>query len=136
MELTILEMTNKDPQFYPLMGPFLARRNIVRELGFPLWDEDDKTWFICLVDGQVAGFCAFRKDKKAIHLVSAYTLPAHRRHGVYSQLFHFRLLALPKPCHVTAMVTTSACPTFVKEGFTAMSSRSTGRYTRMERDYE
>lgn len=41
-------ITNTDPGFYPLLGPFLARREVVKTVGGPLWDDDTKTWFVAL----------------------------------------------------------------------------------------
>ncbi|HEU4752519.1 MAG TPA: ParB/RepB/Spo0J family partition protein, partial [Armatimonadota bacterium] len=37
-----MTLTNQDPEFYPLLGPYLSRREIVAELGGSVWDDDGK----------------------------------------------------------------------------------------------
>jgi hypothetical protein len=63
----IKSMTNKDADFYPTMGPFLSRRDIVASVGGPVWDEDDKAWFVAFQDQDLVGFGAvIIRGKKAV----------------------------------------------------------------------
>ena len=65
--MKIKVMTNKEADFYPTMGPFLSRREIVASVGGPVWDEDDKTWFVAFQDQDIVGFGAvIIKGKKAV----------------------------------------------------------------------
>jgi GNAT superfamily N-acetyltransferase len=124
----IRELTNTSPEFYPLIGPFLARRDIVAELGGHLWDDDDKTWFVAIQgDREVIGFCAARSAPGGkTTFQSAYVLPPHRRHGVYRRLWKARRKRFPGPAQATC--TASALGMFTAQGWTVTGER--GRYRR------
>lgn len=133
-----VEMTNEHPDFYRLVGPFLSRRAIAGELGYPVWDDDDKRWWVALDGPTVLGFVALRPESGKTILTSAYVLPAHRKRGVYRQLFAARLAAaeaLGRPIESTVMA--AAAPAFEAAGFTRVRSR--GRYVtyckEIARDY-
>jgi hypothetical protein len=67
-------LTNTDPDFYPVMGPFLSRREVVAAVGGPIWDEDGKTWIVARTRGGVDGFCAFTARGRAWWVESLYTV--------------------------------------------------------------
>lgn len=74
-------LANTDPDFYATLGPYLARREVVRFLdGYP-YDDDTKTWFVLKdTDGQVRGFCAVNQTTSRTRrtlLESLYVLPGH-----------------------------------------------------------
>lgn len=71
-------LTNADPDFYPLMGPYLSRRSIVDAIGGPVWDDDGKTWAVAIVDGKVAGFCGLTVTGRKAVACSAY-VPSDER---------------------------------------------------------
>lgn len=79
-------MTNTTPGFYQRLGPFLARREIARELGSPIWDDDDLTWLVVAERGDVLGFCALRERRDATELRSVYVTPMNRNRGVFATL--------------------------------------------------
>lgn len=127
--LTIRRITNRDPDFYPLIGPFLARRTVVKELGGHVWDDDDKTWWVALRDRAVVGFAAARDDGRRVTFQSAYVLPGNRRQGVYRELFLARMREYSgRP--VRAVCTASSLPTFLGHGFTPIRDR--GRYVEVQ----
>lgn len=71
----ITVLTNTDTDFYPVMGPFLSRRQVVAEVGGTIWDEDGKRWIIARGrDGAVDGFCAFVARGRAWWIESLYTV--------------------------------------------------------------
>lgn len=74
MAVKLLELTNNDPSFYPLVGPFLARHEVHAAIGGVPWDEDTKTWLVAEDRGQVVGFCAINQKKRAL-LESLYVVP-------------------------------------------------------------
>ena len=112
----IISMTNKGALFYPTMGPRLSNREIVRELGYPVWDDPGKTWFVAL-DGRILlGFCALLPSVP-VRFTSDYVLPAYRRRGIYSRLFAARMeTAAELPCRASA--TQASLPMFERHGFT------------------
>lgn len=115
--LTLRRVTNRDKAFYPLMGPFLSRRAIVKEIGAPIWDDDNKTWYVALDGRNVAGFAAVRDDgDKGVTFQSAYTLPEHRRRGVYRFLLTARLRDHQgRACRSVA--TAASLPVLLAHGF-------------------
>ncbi len=127
----IRKLTNEDPDFYQLMGPFLSRREIVKELGFPVWDEDGKTWYLYLgTQGDVQGFAATRPESKGTLFCSAYVLPKHRKQRIYEALILARLTDNPGVCLTTA--TQASRRSLERHGFTAV--KKIGSYTRMRRE--
>jgi GNAT superfamily N-acetyltransferase len=122
---------NEKADFYFLLGPFLSRRIVARELGGPIWDDDGKLWLVALMGNTVLGFCAFRPQKNVIWLCSDYVLPEWRRQGVYNELFAQRF-ALLHGKYCCAKATASSRWTFERYGFTC--TRKHGRYFMMEHD--
>lgn len=125
----IRRLTNRDAEFYALVGPFLARRDIFKERGGGvLWDDDGKVWWVESEGGAVRGLLSMRLSNRAVHLESAYVVPAFRRQGVYRRLFEARWLeALSYRLPVTATVVDPVLPVCLEHGFTVR--RRNGRYT-------
>ena len=90
--------------FYQYMGPHLSRRDIVKELGFPVWDDDGKHWIIGFVNNEsihnLVGFVAWKQKDGVVTLNSAWVRPDYRRHGVYTQLADERMNMIKGPCVV------------------------------------
>lgn len=128
--LRVLELTNQDERFYPLMGPFLSRREIVKELGSPVWDDDGKRWFLAMQGKRVVGFAALRKVGQHQSLVSAYVLPEARKSGAYRALLEARIRAAGG-APLKAIATASAVPALRKAGLKSTGKR--GSFTIMER---
>jgi GNAT superfamily N-acetyltransferase len=125
-------LTNTDSDFYSLMGQFLSRREIVTELGAPLWDDDGKVWFVAQRDGCVIGFAALTFHGKAATFCSAYVLPEHRKSGVHTELLEYRI-AFCRERGIERGVTVAkaaAVAQLQKAGF--VSKATTKNYTRME----
>jgi GNAT superfamily N-acetyltransferase len=125
-------MTNTAPDFYKLMGPFLSRRDIVAELGFALWDDDNKVWFIAFDGERVVGFAALRIEGQSGTLCSAYVLPDYRRRGIYGRLITERIQYAGQQGMGTlkATATESSARALQEAGFVLL--RPVGRYVRME----
>lgn len=129
--LILRKLTNRDRSFYPTLGPYLARRAIVKELGGRLWDDDTKTWYVALNGRHVAGFCAARDDSSRVVLQSAYVLPDYRRQGVYRRLFNARMADFAdRTCR--AVATEASLPVLLAAGFTPVRAR--GRFTEVIRN--
>jgi GNAT superfamily N-acetyltransferase len=132
MDFEIRTLTNADPDFYPLMGPFLSRRDIVNALSGPVWDDDGKVWLVAVEGDRVVGFCAYRVAAKVTLFCSAYVHPDRRGAGIYDALFRERLAQAGnlRP-RMRATVSAYAAGTFRRYGFTAVGKR--GRYTVFEK---
>lgn len=119
-------ITNEHPEFYRLIGPFLARREIAKEIGEPyepFWDEDGKLWFVAMRDGTVLGFATLLPKKTLIQFGEAYILPAYRKQGIYAHLIDARLAHCPTGATVQVLVCSSSIKQYITLGFTLHRER-------------
>lgn len=138
MEIKV--MTNKDEGFYKYMGPFFGSRKVAKELGMPLWDDDDRTWIIAFDGDKVVGFCSFVKHKSQnkATLKSGYVVEEYRAHGIYDKLFKYRLDVL-KEMKVKKLISTTtdkSWHTHERYGFKHTINRGRYRVYEMELKYE
>jgi hypothetical protein len=84
--MTISVVTNQDASFYPNLGPFLARRAVHAEIGYPIYDDDGKEWLVAAERGKVAGFCYRQKVGKSWHVGRCYVVAEERRKGLFVAL--------------------------------------------------
>jgi len=125
-----LKMTNRDPRFYSLMGPFLAKREIVSELGNPVWDDPDKIWFVAVREKRVIGFSALKIRRRKAEFCSAYVLPRERQQGVFSRLLQIQIrYAAAKADTAVAMATKMARHVYLSHGFVLI--RETKNYAKL-----
>jgi len=89
--LRVIQITNNHPDFYPLVGPFLSRRAIVREIGGTIWDDDGKIWHIAAREDMAVAVSAIQINQQQATLKSAYVVPDARRQGIYQRLLQARL---------------------------------------------
>lgn len=123
----IRELTNTDDDFYPLLGPLLSRREIVAELGSPVWDEDGKVWQVAVTDsGDVLGMVALRDGTE---ICSFYVVPDSRGLTVGYALLYRALRDRTDPMKAT--VTDASLALFSAAGFVETGQR--GRYHVMRR---
>jgi len=115
--MKIRRITNESPEFYELLGPYLARREVHRDLGAPPWDDDGKVWFVAVRGKRVVGFCAYTIGSGKVHLESAYVAPEARGSGVYDALFKARLADLSPPATLRSTIRHAALPEFRRHGF-------------------
>lgn len=75
---TITALTSDDPDFYPLIGPFLANRDVFRAVGDKIWDDPGKTWLVARgPHGTVTGFIGVRTARGGLtQFESCYTVEA------------------------------------------------------------
>lgn len=138
MEIKV--MTNKDEDFYKYMGPFFGSRKVAKELGMPLWDDDERTWIIAFDNDKVVGFCSFVKHKSQnkATLKSGYVVEEYRNSGIYDQLFKYRLDVL-KEMKVKKLISTTtnkSWHTHERYGFKHTINRGRYRVYEMELKYE
>lgn len=130
MGIRIVAMTNSHPDFYRLIGPFLAKRSIAKEIGGTLldgviWDDDEKQWFVALQDGAVAGFATMLPPNTAqtILFCEAYVLPEYRDHGLYTRLLDERLAHCPAECSIRILVHPPLLSFYEAKGFVRKRDR-------------
>lgn len=79
MAVDLIAVINTDRRFYPLLGPYLARREVVKAVGGPIWDDDAKTWLVLRNGGKVLGFVAVSARGGRTVVESLYVAPGARR---------------------------------------------------------
>jgi hypothetical protein len=126
----LITFTNSDPRFYGLMGPFLARRDIARELGGRPWDDMGKQWWAVTESGRVTGFAAAVAGPDVVRLCSAYVVPSRRGRGFHSILVAARLGSFPGAA-LEAVCTPGGLRAYQSAGFTEISVK--GRFTVVRR---
>lgn len=69
--MPILKINNADLAFYSLLGPFLANRAVEKRIGYALYDDAAKDWFVATTEsGAVQGFCYAWKKRGGVELGS------------------------------------------------------------------
>lgn len=124
---TIREIANIDPDFYSILGPFLSRREVVDELGGPMWDDDGKTWWIAVAsEEEVLGTIALHRGQ----VCSFFITPASRGRSIGAALLGYVLRHHPDQVR-KATATEASHHLFQLFGFTDASRR--GSFYLMER---
>jgi ribosomal protein S18 acetylase RimI-like enzyme len=130
----VVRMTNKHPKFYARMGPFLARRGIVEEIGAPIWDDDEKEWFVAIEKRRfsVVGFSALTIDSgRTARIASTWVAPDYRRAGVGRRLLTLQMKAAhEKADRVKVTASSLGLALFRGAGFKITNKR--GRFSVME----
>jgi GNAT superfamily N-acetyltransferase len=126
----MIRLTSKDPRFYPLLGPYLARRDVARELGGRPWDDPGKQWWAVTAADEAAGFAAAVAGPDQVWLCSAYVLPSWRGQGLHSILVAARLGSFPGSV-LEAVCTPAGLRAYRSAGFTETSVK--GRFTVVRR---
>lgn len=133
--LRIITLTNTDPRFYPLLGPYLARRAIIQAVGGPLYDDDGKIWFVAVEDHNVAGFSAIQFRADEAHFCSDYVRPEYRRQGIHRRFISERLAYVAGQVkRATATATVQGLLSYRQHGFVAEAKkRPMKNFTHLEK---
>ncbi|MFH8257788.1 hypothetical protein [Streptomyces roseolus] len=117
-------LTNSDPDFYPTLGPYLARHDVHKVLGGVPWDEDTKTWIVLkAASGELRGFCAVNQSanrSRRTMLESLYTLPGHD--DVTDELIQTAVQHFGHDRDLHAVVRHAIAPHHEKAGFHAVKT--------------
>jgi hypothetical protein len=127
--MDIVLITNEHPDFYTLIGPFLARRHVDKAYGGRMWNEDGMAWFVALApDREVMGFAALSPGKRELRVCNEYIRPEYREQGhvIQSQLIDSVLASCPANSTVIATADPSKRDLYGEKGFTLL--RSKGKY--------
>jgi len=128
-------MTNEHPDFYRLAGPFLSRREIVKELGGPIWDEDGKLWFFAMRKGKVAGFATMTVKGQINVFQEAYVLPEYRGQGIHADLIDARITHCQPGSTIETLIFNKSVDEYKARGFAV--KREVGKqWTEMQKTLE
>ncbi len=120
-------MTNADPDFYPTVGPFLAKREIAGELGSAVWDDPGKLWYIAVSDGEAIGMVAYWHKT----VCSFWVAPRTRGLSVGYALLRCLMADAPVEATLSTTATDESVGLFESVGFA--KTRLRGRYHVCER---
>lgn len=112
----LIEITNADPAFYRLLGPFLASHAVHKALGGVPWDESAKTWLVLHDDAGVIAFGAVNQLKTSTWLESFYV---HRKNaaGARERLVAAAVDGYGHDRDLRTKVRTKAAPAYTAAGF-------------------
>jgi len=86
-KIKIITTCSANDEFYKYMGQFFASKQIAKELGAPLYNEDNYIWWLALNElDEVVGFCALELGGKSIILKHGYITELYRGIGLYKQI--------------------------------------------------
>lgn len=134
--LKYVQTNRDDPQFYNLMGWFFGSRLVAKDLGMPIWDDENREWIVVTV-GKKPIACSsiefFKSGKKAA-MKSGWVHPDWRGKGIYNRMFEERMqIAFDRRIEVlTATITEKSRNTHIRHGFRKIGSR--GRYEIMKKE--
>jgi len=85
-------------RFWPMLGPYIASREVTNELNDKIYDDEQTVWFILFVKGgrnvpddeSVIGFCCARITESKCELRHDYIREEYRDKKRYSLLFKIR----------------------------------------------
>lgn len=132
LEFTLSVMVNTDPGFYGIMGPVFGSREIEKELGGKVYDDQDRVWFVARHEGSLAGVCSYETKSKKAYLKSDYVYPEFRGQGLWNKLCDMRERAAFE--HVDELVVTAKGEhkdIWLKRGFEETGKR--GSYVTMRK---
>lgn len=89
--ISIAHVSRKDAEFYSLLGPFFGSRQAARELGMPIYDDDNRLWVVAIAEGQPVGCASLEVRGRKGLLKSAWVRPEYRGRGIYTALVEERL---------------------------------------------
>lgn len=131
--ITLVEVARDDPEFYRLLGPFFGSRQAARELGMPIWDDDNRLWMVALVAGRPVGCASLEVKGRRGELKSAWVRPEFRGMGIYAAMVEerLRMAATNSLAELVATCTDAGARMLARYGFHEVGRR--GKYHKMWR---
>ncbi|MNQ24553.1 hypothetical protein D3C85_377490 [compost metagenome] len=116
-------MSNVHPDFYRIMGKWFGSRQAQKEIGYPIFDDADKDWYLAFDSGALVGFASLQGSV----ISDCYVLPQHRRRWVLMELLARIMIDADLPAR--ASCTSMSLGAFLKLGFVEVSKSK--NYTRV-----
>ena len=86
--MKIIKINNGDEKFYQLIGKFLANRQVEKEIGYKIYDDDLKDWFFAVKNEELCGFCYRWKKPNHFQIGSCYVVESERNKGLMKKLIN------------------------------------------------
>lgn len=136
-QYSIVEIMRGDENFYALLGPFFGSRLAAKELGTPIYDDDNRYWVVAVdANGKGIGCGSFEqlKSKSKAVMRSGWVLPEWRNNGIYDDLVQCRIALIRElgVKYIGCTITEDSKSTFARHGFREFDMR--GKYHLMRKD--
>ena len=90
MGVVLKQYRHDDKALWPLIGPFIASREVVQSLGGPVYSDDQTTWWVATDGKEVVGWASVQEAKDAYWLASAWVIPDKRGDKVHTLMAEAR----------------------------------------------
>lgn len=98
MGVVLTQYRHEDAELWPLIGPFIASREVVKALGGPVFSDQQTAWWVATDGDEVVGWASVQEAKGAYWLASAWVVPDKRGDKIHVALADVRdkhLASLP-----------------------------------------
>lgn len=131
---TLRQLTREDRDFYGILGWFFGSRLVARDLGMPVFDDDNRVWVVAMHEGRPVACSSIEIKGSRAAIKSAWVRPEHRSNGIYSRMLLERLKIAEKASVkvITATATEASRKALVKCGFENAGMR--GKYYLMRKE--
>lgn len=85
-----LKSSDNPAYFWPIVGPVMASKPIVKELEGPLYDSPNHHWVLAFHEGKLAAVSSYILTGTTAQFQETYVFPEHRRKGLFSALFDLK----------------------------------------------
>lgn len=133
-DYSIVRLTRESKDFYCIMGWFFGSRQIARELGMPVYDDDNRVWIVTRHLAEPIACSSIEiKGTRAV-IKSAWVAPEHRGKGIYTRMLFERLKIAEESGVkiITATATEASRKALAKCGFEHVGMK--GKYYRMRKE--
>lgn len=124
MQLQIRTMSNVHPEFYRLIGPLMGSREVEREVGIRLYDDEDKEWYTAWQGAAFVGVASIRGSVVS----DCYVKPHFRCRGALTAMV--QSIIMNHPGKLRATCTKLSAGVFAEAGFKLVSQ--TKNFYKME----
>lgn len=133
-DVTLVQVSREDQEFYRYLGPFFGSRQAAKELGMPIWDDEGRLWVVALVGGQPVGCASLEVRGRKGALKSAWVRPEHRHRDIYTAMLEERLRMAVDLGLAVLMATCTEASRAVLERYGFQEVARRGRYYVMRRE--
>lgn len=126
--IRIEALRHGDKRMWALLGPYMASREVHKELGSPIYSSESMSWLVALDRSGLVGFASLREGKDLVWYDYAYVRPDRRGEGVFSLLADERdKRAVAMASQLRAVIREDRWHHYEARGWTITSARGSWR---------
>lgn len=133
-DYSLVQLVREDKEFYSVLGWFFGSRQIARELGMPIYDDDNRVWVVAMFSADPVACSSIELKGSRAAIKSAWVRPEYRGKGIYSGMLSERLKIAESAGVkiITATATEASKKALLKYGFEHIGMR--GKYYLMRKE--